>query len=52
MDKKTYISPEIEIIEMEVSTVLAASITFGEGGVDARQSFGNGRRDIGDDFWF
>lgn len=51
MEKKTYIAPGTEIINVEASTIVAASIGIGEGEADAGQSFSNERRGQWGNLW-
>ena len=51
MEKNVYIAPKMEIVEMEVVTVLAASVLFGDGDADAGQSFTNDRRGAWGNLW-
>ena len=53
MNKKQYIAPEVEIIEMEAMTVLAASVGFGDKDdtVGAEDSWTNRRRGEWGNLW-
>ena len=51
MKKNQYIAPEMEVVEMEASAVLAASIAVGEGEADAEQSFSNRHRGEWGNLW-
>ena len=51
MKKKQYIAPEVEIIELDMIDMLAASIGFGEEGKDANTSFSNRRRGQWGNLW-
>lgn len=51
MNKKQYIAPEVEIVEMEAMTVLAASIGFGKEEKGAGDSFSNHRRGQWGNLW-
>ena len=39
MIKKTYIAPQLDVFNIEPSSLIAASIKIGNGGADAGQSF-------------
>lgn len=39
MIKKIYIAPQLEVLNIEPSSLIAASIKIGDGGADAGQSF-------------
>lgn len=41
MEKKAYMAPEAEIMEIKALTMVATSIGIGEGEADAWQSFSN-----------
>ena len=53
MNKKQYIAPEVEIVEMEAMTVLAASVGFGDEDekTDAGDSWTNRRRGRWGNLW-
>ena len=51
MKKKQYIAPEVEIIELDMIDMLAASIGFGTGNKDAGDSFSNRHRGNWGDLW-
>ena len=51
MKKKQYIAPEVEIIELDMIDMLAASIGFGEEDKDAGDSFSNRHRGNWGDLW-
>ena len=51
MKKKQYIAPEVELVELEMVEILAASIRIGEGGKDAGESFSNDRRGGWGNLW-
>ena len=51
MEKKKYIAPVMEIVELEVTTMLAASIGFGEEGKDADDAWTNRRRGTWGNLW-
>ena len=51
MNKRLYISPDVEIIKIEPSAVVAASISIGEGEADAGQSFANEHRGSWGNLW-
>ena len=51
MEKKSYITPELEIIEMTPSTMVAASISVGNGEADAGQSFTKEQRGSWGNIW-
>ena len=51
MEKKSYITPELEIIEMTSSAMVAASIGVGSGEADAGQSFSKEQRSSWGNIW-
>ena len=51
MEKKTYIAPAMEIAELEVVNILAASIGFSEEGKDAGDAWTNRRRGTWGNLW-
>ena len=54
MEKKEYIKPEIEVIEMDPTTMMAASkpeIGVGSGEVDAGDAWSNKRRGTWGNLW-
>lgn len=51
MKKKLYIAPDMEIVKIEPSAVVAASISIGEGEADAGQSFANEHRGSWGNLW-
>ena len=55
MEKKTYIKPEIEVIEMDTTSMIAASaedIPVGGGGTGGGEALSNGRRGKWGDLWY
>jgi hypothetical protein len=53
MEKETYIAPQIEVIELDVVTMLAASNEFGvtETPTDKNADLSNGRRGTWGNLW-
>ena len=51
MEKKSYNAPEAELIKIETSTMLAASVGIGKGEADAGQSFSNEHRGSWGNVW-
>lgn len=51
MEKIKYIAPEVQVLEMDVIDMLAASISLGEEGKDAGDSFSNRHRGTWGDLW-
>lgn len=51
MKKKQYIAPEVELVELEMVEILAASIRIGEGEKNAEESFSNDRRGGWGNLW-
>lgn len=51
MEKKTYITPVAVFVNIDTSTMLAASIEIGRGEVDAGQSFTIERRGTWGNLW-
>lgn len=51
MEKKIYVTPVTVFVNIEASTMLAASIEIGKGEVDAGQSFTIERRGTWGNLW-
>ena len=51
MIKKTYIAPQLEVFNIESSSIIAASIKIGDGGADAGQSFTNKHQGTDENMW-
>ena len=51
MEKKIYIKPEIEVIEIESVEMMATSLVFNEEG-GKEESLSNGRRGKWGDLWY
>ena len=51
MEKIKYIAPEVQVLEMDVIDMLAASISLGEESKDAGDSFSNRHRGQWGDLW-
>ena len=51
MEKKTYIAPGVEVINIETTTMVAASIGIGNGEAKAEQSFSNERKRQWGNLW-
>ena len=55
MEKKEYIKPEVEVIEIESVEMIASSLVFNDGSVDTSQDgiqLSNGRRGKWGDLWY
>ena len=51
MIKKTYIAPQFDVINIEPSSLIAASIKIGDGEADAGQSFTNKHQGTHENMW-
>ena len=51
MIKKTYIAPQLDVLNIEPSSLIAASIKIGNGGADAGQSFTNKHQGTDENTW-
>ena len=51
MEKKEYIKPEIEVVNLEVVEMIATSLQFNETG-GKEESLSNGRRGKWGDLWY
>ena len=52
MEKKTYIKPEIEVVEIESVEMMAGSLVFNDKEVDTGSQLSNGRRGKWGDLWY
>ena len=55
MEKKTYIKPEIEVVEIESVEMMAGSLVFNDGNVNTSTpgtQLSNGRRGKWGDLWY
>ncbi len=51
MNKKTYITPEMEIMNVETVEMIATSLAMYEEELDAENQLGNRRRGTWGNFW-
>ena len=51
MEKKAYIAPQIEVIEIDTVQMLASSIKVSEDEVDAGEAWSNDRRGSWGNLW-
>ena len=51
MIKKTYIAPQLDVLNIEPSSLIATSIKIGNGGADAGQSFTNKHQGSDGNMW-
>ncbi len=51
MEKKTYIAPQMEIMEVETVEMIATSLGMYGDEVDSNGQLSRGNRDIWDDIW-
>ena len=51
MIKKTYIAPQLDVLNIELSSLIAASIKIGDGGAGAGQSFTNKHQGTDENMW-
>ena len=52
MEKKEYIKPEIEVVEIESVEMIAGSLVFNDKEVDTGSQLSNGRRGKWGDLWY
>lgn len=51
MEKKKYIAPEMEVVDIDTVEMISASIEIGEGEADAGDSFSNRHRGEWGNLW-